>query len=131
MDAAGIGEDDVRFFENVQKLIIVQRLTENNSALMGKNGNNGFAHKGVGMHRKEDIHLWMALRDILDRQSHRTHGQAEIFSAMTGDKNELARAIHETTWKTARLEPIDHPMERIHHRVAGNVNGIFRDIFFS
>ena len=140
LDAAAVGEDDGGFLHQIDELQVLQRLNEEEVAVLGEvfaeHFVDGLAHVGVEVHRIDEIDLGVFLAKVFHRRDHRDEAFAEVLSAVAGDEDELAPVVKAGDIVPCGLEDanlfigqglvalelIDHHMEGVDDGVAGDEN---------
>ena len=122
LHAAGVGENEIRLLQGGKEFLVVERLTKSDPFLLRQNRLDQLAHAGIRVHRKKEVRFGMRVGEVFDRKGDGAHGEAEVFPAMAGDEDEFALAVEDAGPDFAAAKMAGHPMQRVHHRVAGDIN---------
>ena len=147
LDAAAVGEDDGGFLHQIDELEVLQRLDEEEVAVLGEvfaeHLVDGLAHVGVEVHRIDEVYVGVFLAEVFHCRDHRDEAFAEVLATVAGDEDELASVVKTGDVVACGLEHIDlligqglvalelldHHMEGIDDSVAGDEDLALRLLF--
>lgn len=90
LDAAGVGEDEVRGRHEVVEVQDLERLDDAQAVEAVELLVGGLAHQGVHVDGIDRLDVGMLLHHAADGAEHAVHGLAQVLAAMRGDEDESA-----------------------------------------
>ena len=138
--ATRVGQHHAALIHQIDKLQILQRFDKEHipqvAQIITKHLMNRFTHIRIEVHRIDKIHLGIFVLQVADGRHHVDEPFSEVLPSMPSNQDQLATII-QTSYIIARisqhlhlfgsqravaLQLLNHPMQRINHRIACDKN---------